>query len=321
MNSPSVARKPVRIFSVSILLLFFSSTIARGAHQSSIAALPSADDFGTAQVGSTKTAAETLTNSGPGKVTVSQATITGSGFSFNGLNLPVDLAPGQSYTFTVQFAPKTSGSVTGNISVVYGRNNSTMSIALSGTGGNAGQLAVSPSTLSFGSVTVGSSKSMNGTLTATGSRVTVSSITTNNSEFSLSGLSLPLNLAAGQNVAFTVKFSAQSSGTASGNLSFNSNAAVSPTVEALSGSGTTTLQHSVSLSWSPVSLAAGYNVYRGTQSGGPFSKINTALDAGTNFIDSAVTAGQTYYYVISAVSTSGVESQYSKQVRAVVPSP
>jgi fibronectin type 3 domain-containing protein len=34
-----------------------------------------------------------------------------------------------------------------------------------------------------------------------------------------------------------------------------------------------------------------------------------------------VSAGQTYYYVATAVSTSGVESSYSTQVSATVPTP
>src|SRR5207245_2462218 len=182
--------------------------MASATQQSSLAAIPSSNNFGTVPVGSSKTAIETLSNTGSGKVTVSQVTITGAGFSFSGLNLPLALTPGQSYTFKVQFAPKTSGSVTGNISVVYGRGNSSnsVSIAVSGTGSTAGQLAVSPSALSFGNVIVGSSKSMSASLSATGASVTVSSATVNSSEIQLEWVSLPLTIAAGQSAPFTVKF-------------------------------------------------------------------------------------------------------------------
>src|SRR5438552_18101766 len=168
MTSPNVSRIPVRIFLAFILLLFSFSVKVSATQQSGLAAIPSSNNFGTVPVGSSKTATETLTNSGNGKVTVSQVTITGAGFSLSGLNLPIALTSGQSYTFTVQFAPKTSGSVTGNISLVYGRSSSTMSVAVSGTGSTAGNLAVSPSALSFGSVAVGSSKSMSASLSATG---------------------------------------------------------------------------------------------------------------------------------------------------------
>jgi len=65
----------------------------------------------------------------------------------------------------------------------------------------------------------------------------------------------------------------------------------------------------------------GYNVYRGSQSGGPYTKINSALDASTIYTDSSVQAGQTYYYVTTAVDSNGVESAYSNQIQAPVPSP
>src|SRR5437588_1086539 len=320
LTSPNVSRIPVRIFLAFILLLFSFSVKVSATQQSGLAAIPSSNNFGTVPVGSSKTATETLSNTGNGKVTVSQVTITGAGFSLSGLNLPIALTSGQSYTFTVQFAPKTSGSVTGNISVVYGRS-STISVAISGTGSTAGNLAVSPSALSFGSVAVGSSKSMSASLSATGASVTVSSATVNSSEFSLSGVSLPFTIAAGKSASFTVKFVPQTSGSASGSLSFKSNATTSTTVEALSGSGTAGTSHSVALTWSPASAVSGYNVYRGTKSGGPYSKINSVLDASASFTDTAVQAGYTYYYVTSAVSGSGLESKYSNQVKAVIPTP
>jgi Abnormal spindle-like microcephaly-assoc'd, ASPM-SPD-2-Hydin len=319
MTSPKFSRIPVRIFLAFILLLFSFSVKVSATQQSSLAAIPSSNNFGTVPVGSSKTATETLSNTGNGKVTISQVTITGAGFSLSGLNLPIALTSGQSYTFTVQFAPKTSGSVTGNISAVYGHS-STVSVAVSGTGGTAGQLAASPSTLNFGSVAVGSSKSMSAYLSASGASVTVSSATVNSPEFSLSGVSLPFTIAAGKSASFTVKFVPQTSGSASGSLSFKSNATTSTTIEGLSGSGTVGT-HWVALTWSPESAVSGYNVYRGTKSGGPYSKINSVLDASASFTDTAVQAGYTYYYVTSAVSGSGVESKYSNQVKAVIPTP
>jgi fibronectin type 3 domain-containing protein len=91
----------------------------------------------------------------------------------------------------------------------------------------------------------------------------------------------------------------------------------------LTGNGIAATQHSVDLSWnaSTGSGVVGYNVYRGSVSGGPYSKINSALEAGTAYTDNAVTVGQTYYYVTTAVDGSGNESGYSNQVKAVIPTP
>jgi fibronectin type 3 domain-containing protein len=89
----------------------------------------------------------------------------------------------------------------------------------------------------------------------------------------------------------------------------------------LTGTGAAPPQHSVDLSWTGTSTVVGYNVYRGSQSGGPYTKINSALDASTTYTDSSVQAGQTYYYVTTAVDSSGAESSYSNQIQAPVPSP
>jgi hypothetical protein len=169
---------------------------------------------------------------------------------------------------------------------------------------------------------VGTSKSLSASLSASGSGVTVSSATFGTSEFTLSGISFPLTLATGQSASFAITFRPQASGSASDNASFSSNASNSPAVETLSGSGAAPPQHSVSLSWgASTSSVVGYNVYRGSATGGPYSKINSALNASTNYTDNSVQAGQTYYYVTTAVDGSGLESGYSNQVQAVIPSP
>ena len=82
------------------------------------------------------------------------------------------------------------------------------------------------------------------------------------------------------------------------------------------------MQHTVTLTWvaSPSSVS-GYNVYRGTVSGGPYTKINTALEAATNYVDNTVQSGTTYFYVVTSVDSSGVESAFSNQVTVVVPTP
>lgn len=293
-----------------------------GVKARALTANPSSVNFGNVPVGGSSTRSQALTNAGSLSVTLSHATLTGTGFSLSGLSLPLTLAPGQSYTFQVRFAPQSSGSKSGSISVTSNSASSILTIPLSGTGTAAGQFSVVPATLSFGNVTVGTSKSQTATLRAAGSTVTVSSGTTSSSEFTLSGLSFPLTIAAGQSASFTVKFTPQVSGTTSASASFTSNASNSPAVESLSGTGTAAAVHSVRLSWAPsTSPVVGYNIYRGGASGGPYSKINSALDATTIYTDSSVQGGKTYYYVVKSVDSSGMESNPSNEVKAIVPSP
>jgi len=82
---------------------------------------------------------------------------------------------------------------------------------------------------------------------------------------------------------------------------------------------------SVSLAWdpSPETNIAGYNVYRSEQAGA-FSGLpvnGAALVQATTYADHTVQAGRTYYYVVTAVSTSGEESAYSNQVQTTPPAP
>jgi len=280
--------------------------------------------FGSVQVGNSSKQTATLTNTGGSSLTVSSATLTGSQFGMSGLSMPLTLTAGQAFTFDVSFTPTTPGSATGTIALASDAASSP-SIALSGTATAAGQFSVSPTSFSFGSVTVGTSKNLPVTLSATGASVNVTAAAVSNgTEFALTGPSLPLTIAAGGTASFTLTFDPQATGATTANVSFTSSASTSPVTETATGTGAAAapVQHSVALSWSPSSSSVnGYNVYRGTVSGGPYTKINASLDTTTSYTDSTVQSGQTYFYVTTAVGTDGVESSYSNQVTAVVPTP
>jgi hypothetical protein len=277
--------------------------------------------FGSVAVGNSTTQSETLTNSGGSSVTITQANATGSGFHVTGLSLPMTLSPGQSFTFGAAFAPTSGGSASGSISVISDASDPTVTISLTGSASVSGQLAANPSALNFGNVVVGQTKSLTGSLAASGSSITVTDAGMTSSEFTLSGLSLPLTLSAGQSVSFTVNFKPQASGTAAATASFNSNASNAAVAQSLTGNAMAPPQHNVSLAWNPsTSSVVGYNVYRGTTTGGPYSQVD-AMNASTSYVDNSVQAGQTYFYVTTAVDSSGKESPYSNQTQADVPNP
>ena len=79
------------------------------------------------------------------------------------------------------------------------------------------------------------------------------------------------------------------------------------------------VQHSATLTWNAESSVLGYNIYRGTVSGGPYTIANTSLNAPANFADLNVQAGQTYFYVVTSVDTAGMESLFSSEVKALIP--
>jgi Transmembrane protein 131-like N-terminal/Abnormal spindle-like microcephaly-assoc'd, ASPM-SPD-2-Hydin len=316
-----ISRPQILVFMIP-LFLASAASVASSPSGKGLSAGRSSVTFGNIHVGSSQTQYEILTNSGDSMVTISQANITGAAFRFTGLSLPLSLDKGESVTFSVGFSPNAEGRASGGISVDSNASNPNLTIPLSGTGISAGQLSPSATDLNFGSVTVGTSKTLTATLTAKASSVTLYSVTSTSSEFHLGGISLPTTIAPGQSTSLTLIFTPRTSGVASGSISIITNAANTPMVETLTGSGTAATAHSVSLSWNPgPSGVVGYNIYRSATAGGPYTKVNSVLTLGTKYLDDSVEAGATYYYVSTAVAKSGVESKYSQQSSAVIPNP
>jgi hypothetical protein len=146
-------------------------------------------------------------------------------------------------------------------------------------------------------------------------------ITATNSPTSYGASGLPAGLSV-NTVTGLISGAPTTAGTSSVTLSATNSGGI--------GNATLTLtvspaaSHSVTLSWvaSTSQSVAGYNIYRGTASGGPYStKVNSAVINATTFTDTAVLAGQTYYYVGTTMDVSGNESGYSNQATAVIPTP
>jgi fibronectin type 3 domain-containing protein len=62
-------------------------------------------------------------------------------------------------------------------------------------------------------------------------------------------------------------------------------------------------------------------VYRSTVSGGSYARVNSSTNATPNYADSTVQSGKTYYYVVTQLDGTGMESGYSSPVTAVIPTP
>jgi len=290
--------------------------------QPQISVIPPSIDFGKATVGSANTQSFTISNPGTANLSLSQAMLVGTGFSLSGLTLPLTLPPGGSSSFTVKFAPASAGSFSGNLTLVNNSPNSPFVAALSGTGISSTLLLTPSSTsLSFGSLTTGTSATQSVTLTNTGnSNVTISQNTVTGSGFTASGMGLPLILSAGQSTSFSVAFAPTTAGSFPGSVTLISTATNSPTLISLSGSATAPVAHNASLSWVAGSFpVSGFNIYRGSASGGPYTRINSGMVPTTAYTDSNVSTGLTYYYVATEVDNTGAESGYSNETAAVIP--
>jgi hypothetical protein len=264
-----------------------------------------------------------IKNTGTATLAISQVNTTGSAFSASGYSLPLNVNVGQQTTITVAFQPTAVGSTSGNISLVSNAPTSPTSVGLTGTGIAATlTLGISPTSLSFGNVTTGtSSATQNVTITNTGnSNVTMSQINLSGAGYSMTGGGAPVTLTPSQTLTLTVQFSPTTVGAASGSISIVSNASGSPATVLLSGTGVAPVQHSVVLTWNAsTSTVSGYNVYRSTVSGTGYTKINPSLVAVLNYTDLTVQSATTYFYVTTAVDSTGSESAYSNEVSAPIP--
>jgi len=231
------------------------SLTGTGVASGQLAVSPASESFGSVTVGSQSNQTITLTNNSGSTVNISAAAVSGAGFTLSGITTPLVLNASQSTTFTVTFAPQATGSASGSVTLTSNAPNPSLSMALTGTGAAAGALGASPASLNFGTVTVGSHQGLSETVTNTGgSTVTISQVAVSGTGFTLSGISTPATLTAGQSANFIVTFTPASAASASGSVNVTSNGS-NPTLSvALAGTGSTVAGQ---LSATPAPVAVG----------------------------------------------------------------
>jgi hypothetical protein len=307
-----------------MILALAASVIASGCasvkgSKPGLSATPISAGFSDVAMGSRNSQTITLQNSGNTSVMISSAKVAGAGFSTSGLTLPMTIAAGQNAAFNVVFAPTSAGNATGSISVVSDAPNSPLAIATSGIGvASAPSLSSSMTSLDFGSVSVASSSALGVTLTNTGNvNITLASVLVTGAGFSANGAEANTTLTPGQTAALNVMFAPSTTKSMAGSIAVTSNAGALSI--ALAGSGGQLSSDSVTLNWgASASDIVGYNIYR-VLADGTYTGINKAPLVLTNYTDTNIQSGQTYTYVVTAVNSDNVESDYSDPVIAIIP--
>ena len=296
-----------------------------------LTATPPSANFGAVAVGTQNTQTIQLHNAGSQSVVIHNAAVAGSAFSVSDLSAPLTLASGATKSFTLGFLPSAVGSVTGSVTLESANGTTLAFISVNGTGEKTSRsLDASTSVLNFGNETVGGSSTLGVNLVNAGnSSVTVSQTSASGSGFSVLGGVSGATIAAGQSTTLQIVFTPKAAGSAAGTITVTSNATNSPVSLKVSGTGVTgstssqgsSTAHTVALSWSPSTSSniTGYNVYRSTNAGGSYARINSSPTNTTKYADGNVAAGETYYYVVTALSSNGEESAYSNQISAAVP--
>jgi Protein of unknown function (DUF1573)/Abnormal spindle-like microcephaly-assoc'd, ASPM-SPD-2-Hydin len=199
---------------------------------------PSSYNFGNVIDGQTKSQTFTVTNTGTGALTITQLASSGGGYTVSGLTTPATIASGSSTTFSVLFAPTTAGSLGGTVSLVSNAPNSPNILSLSGTGTAASvTLSANPASLSFTNVNAGSSSSKSVTISNSGNTsVTLSQLSVSAKDFSVSGITTPVTLGAGQNASINVTFQPSVSENVTGSITVASSQGANAVI-AVSGNG------------------------------------------------------------------------------------
>ena len=234
----------------------------------------------------------------------------------------VDIPGANSASYTTPAASTLDGGAEFVVVVSNGVGSVASGVALLTVTQLPGQLSSSPSSVDFGAVYVGTSAQANLTITNTGMLpVTITGVSVAGPGLHVKGLPVGTILGPGQSAALAVTFGPSSSYSAAGYVLITSDSSNSLLVIWLFGQGVTLNTHGVILSWNPSgSDITGYRVYRGTASG-TYALINPDLRTTPNFADLAVTAGQKYFYVVTAVNSNDQESGPSAEIQATVPTP
>jgi len=187
----------------------------------------------------------------------------------------------------------------------------------------ASTVTLSPSSLSFGAEPVTlAARTQVVTLTNSGNvalNITGMSFTgANPADFSQNN-TCNTTVAAGASCTIVVMFTPSAAGARSASLSIADNASSGSQSVGVAGTGS----HDVVVKWSPSPSEGimGYNVYRGTTSGGESANpLNATPISGTIFTDANVSDGATYYYAVRTVAANGSTlSAMSNQASALVP--
>jgi len=297
-----------------------------------ISIVPASVDFKEVVVGQKNSQALQISNTSNGPISFEALRVLGPGFTLSPTKTPLTLPAGKSFRVTIVFSPTKESPAAGSLALSSSDLEAPVSVPLAGSGEKAApQLQSHPSSLNFGAVAVRTTSTQTVNLKNTGNvPLTINSAALSNSAFSTAGLSSGVSLAPGQSLEFKLAFRPTGNGSVSATLFIGSSSLASPVKLAISGAGASATtstpspvsSHSVSLGWSPsTSSVVGYHVYRGTLSGGPYSRLTANTVGGPDFSDTTVASARRYYYVVTALNSAGEESAFSNEAVVDFPNP
>jgi Abnormal spindle-like microcephaly-assoc'd, ASPM-SPD-2-Hydin len=283
-------------------------------------ATPARVVFADVPVGETYTQTVRVSNISQEKITIVKVAGSGVELGISQLALPVVLDAGSSAMLKISYKPQRAGRSVRQVRVTTSASATPWTLEVQAFAiGSERKLAASDASVDFGDLAAGNGIGKDVTLTNVGNAdVAISRIEVAGEGFTVSGGAVTLS--AGQDVSLSVRFDPKDGGSRAGVLSIYSNAGDSPLQIALSGTAAEMSRQSVTLKWEKNEQAEnGYFVYRGSEPGGPYTKLQDSALSTAEFTDVGLAAGRTYYYVVTSVDASGSESGYSEQIVVNIP--
>ncbi|MGC1684086.1 MAG: choice-of-anchor D domain-containing protein [Candidatus Acidiferrales bacterium] len=295
---------------------------------------PASLTFTNVIAGQTTSKPVTISNSGNAPLTLSAAKVSGTGFSTNGLSATASITAGQSMTFNVVFTPPAAATDSGTISFTDNVPGPPQALALSGTAiASTATLTTNPAVITFANTAVGATSKQAVTLKNSGNEsLTVNSLTHTGSEFTVTGLTTPMTLAAGQSTSFTVEFTPTKPGSASGDVNVSGEVGGEDPSATVAMSGMAT---DGQLGASPATVSfgditvgsSGTSTITLKNSGTASTIISGASVTGTGFTYSGLTtpltlaAGQSTSFTVKYAPTSPASSSGSITVKSDASNP
>jgi hypothetical protein len=239
----------------------------------------------------------TVTNTGSSPLTISSVAVTGTNAAAfaETSTCAAPLAASASCTVSVTFTPTAAGPASATVILTDNAAGSPQSITLSGTG-TVPVATLSATSLNFGTQLVNTTSGPQSvTLTNTGlAPLTVGTVSIAGTGFSLSGAAGCAVLASGAVCTIPVTFTPTSTTVFSATLNFTDNAAGSPQIVTLSGTGVVPMASlstsSLAFGSQPVATTSAAQTVTVTNTGGSPLTISSVAVTGTNAAAFAVTS-------------------------------
>lgn len=252
----------------------------------------------------------TLVNAGSAPLNISGIAVTGQFSQTNDCGSVVPTGGG-TCTINVTFTPTQTGSVTDQVTISDNAAGSPQSITVTGGGvTSAGTLSVSPASLSYAAFTVGqTSPAQTVQLANTGnSAINISSITTTGdfAETNTCG-TLPTVLNVGATCSISITFTPTATGTRTGGLTIEDDAANTPQGVTLTGNGNAVFSLSANARSSVILIGTKSTTFTVTATAPSTftSSINLACTSGTcTFSPASITPGQSSTVTVSGLSAT-----------------